>query len=354
MVINILCAVLVFSVIVLFHELGHFLMAKRAGIGVVEFSLGMGPRILSFVRGGTRYSWKILPLGGSCMMLGEDMDDVPEEEIPDGVTGIPFGQAPAFARFLVIFGGPLFNFLMAFLCAFVMILMSGYDRPVIQSVMEGYPAEEAGLQAGDTVTDINGHAIRIYRDMTAYTQTHTGAELEVTVLRGGEKRTVTLTPAYSAADGRYLIGIRGGAYEKANVLTAAKYRVYELRYWVYITYESLFMLVRRQVSPDELSGPVRVVSMIGTTVQETRQYGIGTVIVNLLNMTVLLSVNLAVMNLLPLPALDGGRLLFIIVEMIRGRRVDPELEAKVHIAGFGLLMALMVFVFYNDIRMLLK
>lgn len=354
MVINIICAIIVFSAIVLFHELGHFLMAKRAGVGVIEFSLGMGPRILSFVRGGTRYSWKALPIGGSCMMLGEDLEDVPEEEIPEGVTGKPFGQATAGQRFLVIFGGPLFNLIMAFLCAFVMILMSGYDRPVIREVMDGYPAEEAGLQSGDVVTDINGHAIWIYRDMTAYIQTHTGMDLEITYERDGEKQTVLLTPEYSEQEGRYLIGIRGGGYEKANVLTAAKYSVCELRYWVYITYESLFMLVRRQISADELSGPVRIVSMIGTTVQETKQYGLATVIVNLLNMTVLLSVNLAVMNLLPLPALDGGRLLFIIVEMIRGRRVDPELEARVHIAGFVLLMALMVFVFYNDIRMLLK
>ena len=177
---SIIAAVLVFGLIVLFHEFGHYLMARKSGVCVLEFSLGMGPRIVSFVRGGTRYSLKALPIGGSCMMLGEDEADVPEDMIPPDAKGLPFGKAAAWKRFLVIAGGPAFNFILAFLCSCFVIGLFGYDRPEVSQIMEGYPAQEAGLMPGDTITGINGHRVLIYRDITAYIMTHTGKELDIT------------------------------------------------------------------------------------------------------------------------------------------------------------------------------
>lgn len=368
-----LAALLVFSVMILFHEFGHFLLAKRGGICVVEFSLGMGPRLFSFVKGGTRYSLKIFPFGGSCMMLGEDEDLTVEEDpesdegdsgdagsekkpypgisLPPGAVGVPFNETSAWTRFKVIIAGPLFNLLLAFLGAFFIISAAGYEPPVVYDVVEGYPAEEAGIQAGDVITSLNGKSIKIYGDILSYTGFHPGERLEIGLKRDGEAKTVTLDPMYSEETGRYMMGIRyDGARPSPSLFTSVQYSIYELRYWVNMTFDSLKMIVKRQVSADDIAGPVRIVSMLDTTVKQTSQYGLLVVLLNLTNMCVLLSVNLAIMNLLPIPALDGGRLVFILLEMLRGKPVDREKEGAVHMAGMAVLMTLMVFILFNDIR----
>lgn len=351
---NILAAILLFSGIILFHEFGHYIMAKQGGICVLEFSLGMGPRLFSFVRGGTRYSLKLLPIGGSCMMLGEDEAELDPKDIPEGAFGKALGEAGPWRRLMVIAAGPVFNFILAFFCAVFLVAVSGYDKPVIARIMDGYPAQEAGLTAGDEIVSLNGRRIYLYRDLTAYTMTHPGRSLDIVYRRDGEKRQAVLTPVFSQEESRYLIGIGGGTFARAeNPVSLAVYSVSEVRYWIWMTVESLGMLIRRQVSADDLSGPVRIVSMIGTAVDQSRPYGWKAVAVNLAGMAVLLSANLGVMNLLPIPALDGGRLVFIILELIRGKRVNPEWEARVHLIGFGLLMSLMLFVFYHDIAGLL-
>ena len=289
------------------------------------------------------------------MMLGEDEADVPEDMIPPDAKGLPFGKAAAWKRFLVIAGGPAFNFILAFLCSCFVIGLFGYDRPEVSQIMEGYPAQEAGLMPGDTITGINGHRVLIYRDITAYIMTHTGKELDITYERNGEAGRTVITPKYSQDAGRYLIGITGGGYRKAeNPLRVVQYGAYEVRYWVYLTWQSLGMLARREVKEEDIGGPVKIVSMIGETVNESRPYGMMIVLLNLASMCVFLSANLGVMNLLPFPALDGGRLVFIFLEMIRGKRVDPEIEGRIHVVGFMLLMALMVVVFWHDMQGLFK
>lgn len=396
-----LAALLVFSVMILFHEFGHFLLAKRGGICVLEFSLGMGPRLFSFVKGGTRYSLKAFPFGGSCMMLGEDEDlsedaDLPEDKkrleeedlsddgdgnpksrilrakgnevqpeknaqtmeerypgvvFPPGASGVPFHETSAWTRFKVIAAGPLFNFILAFLGAFFIISCAGYEPPVVSEVMDGYPAEEAGLQAGDVITRLNNQSIKIYGDITSYTGFHPGETLNVEFTRDGEKYTAVIEPKYSEENGRYLIGITyDGARKSESLFTTIRYSFYELRYWVNMTFDSLKMIVKRQVTSDDIAGPVRIVSMLDTTVKQTQQYGLLVVALNLTSMCVLLSVNLGIMNLLPLPALDGGRLVFIVLEMLRGKPVNQELEGRVHMIGMAALMTLMMFILYNDIR----
>lgn len=357
-----LAALLVFSVLILFHEFGHFLLAKRGGICVVEFSLGMGPRIFSFVKGGTRYSLNAFPFGGSCMMLGEDEDlssETEDEEaendygieLPPGATGVPFHETSPWTRFKVVAAGPLFNFILAFLGAFFIISCAGYEPPVVSQVMDGYPAQEAGLQAGDVITKLNGKSIKIYGDITAYTGFHPGKTLEVEYKRDGETYTAVLEPKYSEESGRYLIGISyDGARKSESVFTTIRYSLYELRYWVNMTFDSLKMIVNRQVSADDIAGPVMIVSMLDSTVKQTQQYGLLVVALNVTSLCVLLSVNLAIMNLLPLPALDGGRLVFIVLEMLRGKPVNQELEGRIHMIGMAALMTLMMFILYNDIR----
>ena len=370
--VSLLAALIVFSLIVLFHEFGHFLLAKRGGICVVEFSLGMGPRLFSFVKGGTRYSLKLLPFGGSCMMLGEDEGyEAPEEaaqekageqtseraerlRLPPGATGTDVNAVSAGTRFKVVAAGPVFNFILAWFCAFFVISCVGFDPASVVSVEDGYPAQEAGLQAGDTIKRLNGTRTYLYRDVQTYLQFHPGKNVTVEYVRDGETHTTQIVPRYSEEAGRYLLGVSGGMYQKsASVIQTAQYSFYEVRYWIRVTFSSLGMIVKRQVSSNDIAGPVRIVSMIGTTVKESQSYGLMIVLVNLANMCILLSANLGVMNLLPIPALDGGRLVFIILEILRGKPVDPEKEGMIHMAGMAALMTLMLFVLFNDIRNLL-
>lgn len=340
---GIILAILVFGVIVFIHELGHFLLAKANKIRVDEFSIGMGPRLFSFVKGETRYSLKLLPLGGSCMMGEDDVEDISEGS---------FNSKSVWARMSVVVAGAVFNFLLAFVFAVIVVGYTGYDKPIVSGVIESFPAEEAGLQEGDRIVKMNHKKINIWREISYYNMLHPGETVEVVYERDGRKQEVTLTPKKDE-DGNYLIGITAPAqYEKANVFTAIQYGVYEVKFWICTTLESLKMLVTGQVGVDQLSGPVGIVDVVDETYQQTKSYGVMVVLMQMLNIGILLSANLGVMNLLPLPALDGGRLVFMIVEAIRGKRVPPDKEGWVHGIGMILLLLLMVFVLFNDIKRL--
>ena len=343
---KIILALLIFSLIVVFHELGHFLLAKKNGITVTEFSLGMGPRLLSHVWGETRYSIKLLPFGGSCLMVGEDEDS-------DDVNA--FNNKPVGARIAVVAAGPVFNFILAFILSLFIVGSIGYDAPVVWKVADGFPAQEAGIEAGDTILRLNHTNIHVYREVTLFVQLNqknADAPVEVTYRDGetGEKRTVTLTPR-QAENGNYYLGFTGsGIRTRGGVFTTLKYSAYEVKYWISTTLKSLGMLFDGQVGANEVSGPVGIVNYIGDTYEESRSDGAFYVWLNMLNIAILLSANLGVMNLLPIPALDGGRLVFLILEAIRGKGIDPEKEGFVHMVGMVALMALMVFVMFNDIR----
>lgn len=338
---GIIIAILIFSFIVLFHELGHFSLAKLNGIEVEEFALGMGPLLFSKEYKGTRYCIRALPIGGACMM-GED----------DEATGAEgnFHSKSVWARISVIAAGPVFNFILAFVLSVILTVMVGYDRPVAAEVSEGYPAAEAGMQAGDVIVKMGNKKINIFREISTYNQFHQGEEVEVTYLRDGKEHTVTLTPQYDEKLGYYILGISRGPNEKAGVFTSLQYGVYEVKYWICTTVSSLKMLVTGQVGIDQMSGPVGIVDVVDDTYNTSVSYGISTVVANMMNISILLSANLGVMNLLPIPALDGGRLVFLFVEAIRRKRIPPEKEGYVHFIGFALLMVLMVVVLFNDIQ----
>ncbi len=339
---NIVIALFIFSVIIIIHEFGHFLLAKLNGITVVEFSLGMGPRILSTVKGGTRYSWKLLPFGGSCMMLGED-----ESNKEKGA----FGSKSVWARMAVIAAGPIFNFLLAFVLSVLVIGSIGYDKPQIRGIVEGYSADEAGMQAGDVIKKMNGKTIHFYREVSNYTTFHQGETVHVVYERDGQEYEATLVPK-QAEDGRMILGITGSSSyrEKTNPVETLKYSVYEVKYWIETTIESLGMMMQGKVSLDDVSGPVGVVSVIGETYEESAKDGGFYIWINMLNISILLTANLGVVNLLPIPALDGGRLVFLIIEAVRGKKIDEEKEGMIHLVGMALLMALMIVVMFNDVR----
>lgn len=335
-------ALIIFSAIVIFHELGHFLLAKWNGIEVIEFSLGMGPRLLSHVWGDTRYSLKLLPIGGSCQMVGE-------EEASDSAGA--FGNKSVWARIAVVAAGPVFNFILAWVLALIIVGSVGYDNTMVDIIPDS-AAAEAGMEDGDQIISINGSRTWLYREVSLYSSLHQGQTATVVFERNGEKQTVVLTPKQSDT-GAYLYGFsRTVQREKGSALETVGYSCAEIRYWLKATVESLKMLIGGQVGLEEMSGPVGIVSTIGDTYKESRVDGWYYVTMNMIMIAILLSVNLGVMNLLPIPALDGGRLVFLILEAIRGKAIPQEKESMVHFTGFVLLMGLMAVILFSDLHKL--
>ncbi|MCR5747617.1 MAG: site-2 protease family protein, partial [Lachnospiraceae bacterium] len=235
MLIKLLIFLLIFSVIVIVHEGGHCVIGKMSGIGVKEFSIGLGPTLFGIKRGETLYSLKLLPFGGITIFEGDDPD---EEESPRS-----FRKAPVGARFATVFAGPFMNFVLGFLLSLIVIGSIGYDLPVLHSVMEGYPAAEAGLASGDRIVSINGKKTVIYRDITLWTMFNEGKTAEVIFERNGDLYKTDITPKYSEEDGRYLFGFRGPLeYTKGNPLQVIRYSFTEVRYWIEVTVKSLGML----------------------------------------------------------------------------------------------------------------
>lgn len=266
-----------------------------------------------------------------------------------------FGKKSVWARISVVFAGPFFNFILAFIFAFVLLSCMGYNEPVLTGVIEGYAADEAGLQAGDEIVRMNNFSIHFAEEITAYSMFHNGEEVELTYVRDGQKNTVTLKPVYDEESGRFLYGLQtSGQYRvKGSILSNLKNSFYQVRFWIYQTFQGLRMMVTRQLTINDLNGPVGIVKSMGDVYQESvTTDGFYYAIMNMINWMVMLSANLGVMNLLPLPALDGGRLVFLIVEAIRRKRVDPNKEGYVHLVGIVLLFALMIVVMFNDIRKL--
>ena len=363
MIRTIILFIIIFGLVVISHELGHFLIGRRNGIRVVEFAVGMGPSLFSFTRGGTKYSLKLLPFGGACMFEGEDGLEREQEEAGERILssggekeGVAFTEAGVWARIATVFAGPFFNFILAFVMAVILSAFSGADLPVVGTVSQGSAAEEAGLQEGDLIVKIGREPIHFFREVSLISALNQGEEMKITYERDGERVSTTLTPQYSEDDARYYMGIvNGGEYLECNPLQVFQYGFYEVEYWVKITYKSLKMLVQGQVTKDDVSGPVGIAQLVGESYdQAEKNYGTPYAILTMLEIIVLLSVNLGIMNLLPIPALDGGRLVFMLVEVIRGKPVPPEKEGMVHFAGLVVLMVLMVFIMYNDIMRLVR
>lgn len=347
--VTLLLFILIFGIVVVAHEFGHFLLAKLNGIHVVEFAIGMGPNLCSFQKGETKYSLKLFPIGGACMFEGEDGMNQKEGEEPGPGS---FLKAKVWSRISTVFAGPLFNFILAFLVAFIMVNFMVIRDPVATQVLEGTGAALAGMEDGDRIISIDGEKIRLYQEISLYMQTtyRPGADIEVVYERDGNRYTTTLSPQYDESAGIYMLGVSNAEFVKPEGFATLKYAWYEMRYSVKATYKSLGMLVRGKVSRKDVAGPVGIaVNVVGKTYNETKEYGWQNVMLNMMNIVLMLSVNLGILNLLPIPALDGGRLVFLLVEVLRGKPVPPEKEGLVHFVGLMFFMILMVFVFFNDL-----
>ncbi len=336
---QIILAILAFGMLVIVHEFGHFITAKRGGVQVNEFWIGMGPTLLKKEHNGTLYCLKLLPFGGACVMEGEDEDSESEHA---------FGKASLPRRMLIVAAGALMNFLVGFLIVLAVIQPNGPNGGYIVSTIDSVnPASTAaaagGLQAGDEILEVDGYNILMRSDFEIALARGADTTYEVVVRRDGEKITlpaVTLEPTIEGEDGRKMIGLTFaeqpdsiGMHINMAVRTSVNY--------ARMVWASLGMLVTGQVGVDQLSGPVGVAEVMATTAS----YSISA----FLQLVAFISINLGVMNLLPLPALDGGRLVFLILEGIRRKPVPAKYEGYIHAAGLMLLLALMVYVTGQDI-----
>ncbi len=460
---SIVIAILVISLIIIVHEFGHFIVAKANSVTVLEFSIGFGPKLLHFKKGETEYCIKLIPFGGACMMLGEDFlensnaDDKYGEKDNDGTGMISDKEVSdinnnadtqlkkeydmskslqsksVWARIAIIAAGPLFNFILAFILAVIIIGIAGYDPCTVDKVYDDSPAAHAGLMEGDHITKVNGETIHFereysfirmvnpsdklnityerngesftttvepeYRKESAYRvgitilsncminsvtkdspaaqaglkkddiiksvdgqQIYESGQLtdilsqtkdktvEMVISSGGQEKTVQITPKLYESESYYTGFVCNGERVKANPQETIGYGFCEVGYWIKTVVKSLGMMFTGKVGLNDLSGPVGTVSAISSVVDESKSYGISQMALTILNWIVMISANLGVMNLLPIPALDGGRLVFLIIEAVRGKPVKKEREGMVHFVGMVLLMLLMVYVMFNDIK----
>ena len=338
---GIVIAIIIFSLTIIFHELGHFILAKINKIRVDEFSLGLGPTLIGKNIGGTFFCLKLLPFGGACMMGEDDADDMSEGS---------FNSKSVWARMSVIAAGPVFNLILAWILCSIMVGWIGYSSATVTDVSEGYSAAEEGVRAGDVIKEINGRNIHIWNDISLYNLTHPNeTSLEVVLERNGEEYAAEIEPRQLEGDAYAKLGVVGGEYVKPGFFGTMQYGAYTVKYWINYSIDSLRMLVTGQLGLQDLSGPVGIVNAVDDVYETSSSAGMDVLVLNLMNFAVLLTANLGVLNLLPLPALDGGRLVFLIIEAVRRKRIPPEKEGIVHFAGFAALMVLMVVVMYNDI-----
>nr|MDA3847455.1 RIP metalloprotease RseP [Vallitaleaceae bacterium] len=303
-----------------------------------------GPKIVGKKLKGTLFSIRAVPFGGFCKMLGED------ESIEEKGS---FSSQSIWVRMKVTFGGPLFNIVLAFITVIIYISIMGTGTTTIERVIDDSAAYEAGILPGDKITKIGSHSIIAYSEIPLYLNETGSQTIDIVVKRDGESKTLSITPAYTSESDRYFIGVSPKTVNNKNPFEVIKYGAIEIVYTVKLVYYSLGMLISGSISPSEISGPVGIVNIVSTTYNQSLEYGMLSTVSVMLYFMTLLSANLAIMNLLPIPALDGGRLVFLTIEAIRKKPIDQEKEAMIHFIGFVLLMGLMILVLYNDIAKLL-
>ncbi|WP_242840959.1 M50 family metallopeptidase [Butyrivibrio sp. AE3004] len=342
---------IIFGVLVTTHELGHFLIAKANNIRVLEFFIGMGPVLFKKQKGETLYSIRLLPIGGACRFEGED--DIDGED--HGYDERSFPNANVWARIAVLFGGPFFNFITAMILAVIVVANTSWSFPVISDFVEGESAAvEAGLKEGDMIVSVDGEPIHQTNEVIIISQFSQGGVMHIGYKRDGQVYYTDLTPKYNEEEGRYYMGLRLGKYERITGIKVIPYAFYEVLYHFKTTYRSLALLIKGKLSLGDVSGPVGMVKIVDDTYEAVSPYGLSSVVLTMLELMVLLSVNLGVMNLLPFPALDGGRLVFQFIEVLRGKPVPREKEGMVHLVGMVVLMAFMLIVVVSDISKFMK
>ncbi|MGF7397190.1 RIP metalloprotease RseP [Thermoanaerobacterium thermosaccharolyticum] len=323
-------SVIVLSILVTIHEFGHFIVAKLSGTKVNEFAVGFGPKIFSKKYGETEYSFRLMLFGGFCALAGEDETSNDKRAVTN---------QPWYTRLGIFAAGPLMNILLTFILLVIVFYIVGSPVPIVGSVLSGYPAEKAGIIPGDKIVMVNNTKINDWDTLQNIINSNSGIKLKFTIERDNVILTKSIVPTYDKNASKPMIGIV--PQYKRSLLLAFSTGTKQAIFFSKMIILSLYMLITGKVSANDLMGPVGIVQAIGSEAKSG--------ILNLMTFAALISVNLGLFNLLPFPALDGGRILFVLIEKIRGKPVDPEKEGFVHYIGFILLIALMIFATYRDL-----
>ncbi len=352
--INIIAFVIVLGVLIFFHELGHFLVARLFGVGVEKFSLGFGPRIFGKTIGDTDYRISIFPLGGYVKMVGEE----PGGEIDPADIPRSFTHKKIYQKMLIVAAGPLFNFVLAAIIFFILLLATGifeYDtRAVFGGVSEDGAAAAQGLREGDRVVSIDGAPVDTWDEMSTVITGSGGQPLQFVIDRNGDMMDFEVTPALTTTTNtfgeeveRYVIGVEiGGDIRSVGIGEAAIECVRQTYYWAEITVVSLWKLIEGSMSRENLGGPIRIAQVAG------QQFEAGAN--SFIFFIAILSVNLAIINFIPVPVLDGGHLLFFAIEAVIRRPLNTRMREVAQQIGIFILVFLMIYVFYNDISQLIR
>ncbi|MGR6836121.1 RIP metalloprotease RseP [Syntrophomonas erecta] len=341
---TIITTLIIIAVLILVHEWGHFITARRVGIPVHEFSLGFGYRLFMIKRNGVEYSLRLIPLGGYVRMSGEEPGDMND---PDG-----FNNRTPLEKMRVAFAGPFMNFVLAvliFVYSYAVIgIPNASNEPELGKVLAGKPADLAGLKTGDRILQINGQEVATWNEFTESLAAYPAGEpMHLKVDRSGKTLPITVTAEINDTTGTPAIGVLSKVtFQRQGIINSIIIGVRQTYELTMLLLSGLGMLFTGGVSAGDLAGPVGITRLVGEAAQ------VGTVF--LLNFTAFLSINLGILNLLPIPALDGSRIVFAIVESIRRKPLEPEKEGFIHWLGFIFLMLLIVIVTYNDIVRLVK
>ncbi len=324
-----IAAIFVFLLVILLHELGHFTVAKLVGIKVNEFSIGMGPKIYQRQKGETKYTLRILPIGGYVNMEGEDE----ESNDPRG-----FGKASPLARMAVVAAGAFMNFVLAIIVLSIVSFNIGKPTTVVGDISPNSPAEMAGIMIGDDIIRLNDISIDSWESLSStISESKLDEEIKVDILRNEEEITIYIKPIQK--DGQNIIGIMPSYVSSLPYAIVGGFK--KTGMFIKWMFGFLGMVFKGQVSTNDISGPIGVINEVG----KAAKMGI----TSLLIMLGLISVNLGFFNLLPIPALDGSRLVFLFIELLRGKPIDPKKENIIHLIGFAFLISLMVVVTYKDL-----
>lgn len=334
--------ILVLGITVLIHEFGHFIFAKKVGVYVYEFSIGMGPQIFKFKRKNddTIYSIRLLPIGGFVSMAGEDLEV--DTKIPKDkqLCNKSWTQ-----RFLVLFAGIAFNFLLAIIILFTIGMINGVPKNQleIKEIGKEYAIADTNIQIGDVITELNGKDINSYEQLSLELAVNNGKTINLTVEQNGKENTYSVEPTKVETDGEtsYVYGFSLSNDKEHGIFKSIKYAFVKTGNLVDQMFNIIKYLVVGKLSLNNLSGPVGIFQVV----DQAKTAGF----INVIYLIAYLCINVGFINFIPFPAFDGGRILFLIIEKIKGSKVNPKIENVIHTVGFALLMILMVFVTYNDI-----
>ncbi len=350
--VTIISAVILLGILIFVHELGHFLAAKAMGVKVERFSLGFPPKMIGKQIGETEYVLSWVPLGGYVKMFGENPDET--DTVPPEEEHRSFSHKPAWSRFLIVFAGPAFNFLLAFVVFWVLFSVEGVERmtPVIGTAQEEMPAKAAGLQAEDRIVSIDGRPVKYWDDVLDIIQGHKGGVIEIVVDRGGQTVTAQVTPKTISTKNLFgetiqvprigIISKDERFFEKVGPLDALYYGAYKTYDITKLMIVSVVKMVQGKISRKNLGGPILIVQLAG----ERAKAGLAELII----FGAIISINLGILNLLPIPVLDGGHLAFFALEAIFRRPISIKIREKAQQAGVVFLILFMIFIFYNDLE----